>query len=259
MKQIGSLVLAVLFGCAAPAVAGSLANCGVADNAAPAWAEGKVMIDPATRLPIRVERPEAGVLIISVADKTVSVRKEFRDGRSITTVRAGGRQVAITVAGDGITISDGSGTHRGAISKPPSVVIAFGELGRLEVIRAGRDLLDRLALQADTVEGNALLLTRALLASSTGDRTSVMQHQQWAQWRVKQPKVVRVRTELGPGECWDKYAAEAIRIMNDYIDCVNSCNWYNLFCEEGCEAIYAVRAEMAFMWYFNCNGPFYGG
>jgi hypothetical protein len=221
----------------------------------PAAAAVRTVIDPATKLAIRVEQPSRDVLIVSVADGKTSIRKEFRSGDVVTTIRNGGRAATITMHGDEVIVSDSNGKKRGTVSKQEGLAQAVGVIGTSTVIRAGSELLDRLALQADTFEGNALLLTRALLAAAHGDRSSTVEHQQWARWRTTQPRVVRVQN--GPGDCWDKYAAEAIRIMNDYIDCISSCTWYSVFCESGCGALYDIRAEMAFLWYFNCNGPFY--
>jgi hypothetical protein len=215
----------------------------------------RTTIDPATKLPIRVERPSRDVLIVTVADGKTTVRKEFRAGAATTVVRNGNRQVTIGMRGGEIVVTDARGAKRGIVSKPEGLAGVVSALGASTVVRAGSDLLDRLALQADTVEGNALLLTRALLGASHGDKSGAVEHQRWIRWRTSQPRLVR--DSDGPAECWDKYAAEAIRIMNDYMDCVSGCKWYNLFCNEGCEAIYVMRAEMAFLWYFNCNGPFY--
>lgn len=262
MKRMVCLSLAIFLNGAGSALAAPVTACAATGTSEWASSSGaKVVIDPATRLPIRMERPAKGVLIITVADKSTSIRREFREGRSMTTIRAGRGRLVIAMSGEEITITDNAGTRRGVVSKPEGLAAVFADFGTSPVVRAGRDLLNRLALQADTLEGNALLLTRALLASAIGDRTSTIQHQQWARWKMSQPKVVRARasSDLGPGDCWDKYAAEAIRIMNDYIDCYSNCKWYQLFCGEGCGAIYDLRAEMAFMWYFNCNGPFYGG
>ena len=101
------------------------------------------------------------------------------------------------------------------------------------------------------------MLTKALLGSFFGENTGTAEYQQWATESVNKPRVTRAALSDGPGECWDKYAAEAIRIMNDWIQCANSCEWTGFFCMNGCGFIYDIRAEAAFMWFFSCNGKFF--
>ncbi len=124
---------------------------------------------------------------------------------------------------------------------------------------AAKRLLDRSVLRPDILEGNALLLTRALLGSMWGESNGTVQYQHWAQTAAAPAKVVKARLAEGPGACWDSYAAEAIRIMDDYTQCGSGCGWSGYFCLGACGLIYDLRAEGAFMWFMKCSGGFYVG
>jgi hypothetical protein len=128
---------------------------------------------------------------------------------------------------------------------------------------AARILLNRLPLDPATPAGNAMLLTRALLEASRGEGLSALRHKEWAHETAATTAVnVADETEVnedgdsGPGACWAEYAHDAIEIIDDFIDCLNEIQWWDFFGEYRCDAIYIVRAELAFMWLINCSGPF---
>jgi hypothetical protein len=47
-----------------------------------------------------------------------------------------------------------------------------------------------------------------------------------------------------------------VEVWDDYMSCLSEIRWYDLFGEYRCEAVYVLRAELAFMWLINCSGPF---
>ena len=40
------------------------------------------------------------------------------------------------------------------------------------------------------------------------------------------------------------------------MNCLSEIQWYDIFGDYRCEAVYILRAELAFMWLINCSGPF---
>ena len=257
-KKVAGLLLALLFLHTGVSRAMTLAVCRVdeSERSARIWKNIKrVVTDPATGLAIHVEQTAARQMIVDVSDKTIAIHKELRGTTSVTTLSSGRNRLVISSDGRDLIVSGTSGTTRGSLSKTGALSPVFEALRKSSLARTAKELLDRLALQADSAEGNTLLLTRALLGSVVGETSSVVQYQSWARLSVTQPRVIKAG--MTPGECWDEYSREAIRIWNDYADCDGSCRWYQPFCPAECEGIYILRAEMAFMWYFNCNGPFY--
>lgn len=219
----------------------------------------QTVTDPATGLVVRVEQDVPGHLTVDVADKAVSIHKDLRGSTSTTTLSDGRRQLSFSFDGRDLVVRGLKNDLRGSIANTESLMPVLRQLKDSALVQSAKGVLDRMALQADRAEGNALLLTRALLGSVVGETSSVEQYQRWARHTLTQPGVIRVGQTRGPGQCWDEYSREALRIFDEYGGCVASCRWYEPFCAEGCEAIYTLRAEMAFMWYFNCNGPFYAG
>jgi hypothetical protein len=213
----------------------------------------RVVTDRATGLVIRLESNAPGHMTVDVADGNTSIHKDLQGRVSTTTIVAGGDGVSISFDGRDLQVTGLTEPLRGSVAQPDSLPVVIASLRSNPAVRSAVNLLGRLALEPDTAEGNALLLTRALLGSSA----SAQKIQEWAHRMSAQPRVIRVAQSRGPGQCWDDYASEAMRIFDDYSQCFVGCHWYQPFCEETCEGMYALRSEMAFMWYFNCNGPFY--
>jgi hypothetical protein len=214
--------------------------------------------DAATQAKIASKRDAAGQLTIELKGRDATVRKTFAGRTSKTTLVSGVHLITIAMSGDDVTITAPEKVWRGSAAVPESLAQAANYLRQSTAAIAAKRLLDHTALAANTLEGNAMLLTKAFLGSIWGEDAGTVEYQQWAAGRVGRPRVTTVALATqGPGDCWDKYAAEAIRIMNDYVDCASSCNWRGFFCMNSCGLIYDIRAEGAFMWYMSCNGGFF--
>lgn len=214
--------------------------------------------DPATPATISSRRDAAGQLTIELKGRDATIRKTFAGRVSKTTIASGGHQITISLSGDDVTIATPEKVWRGSATIPDSLSQAASYLRQSTAAIAAKRLLDHATLAANTLEGNSLLLTKAFLGSVWGEDAGTNEYQQWAAVKLGKPRISRVSlSDGGPGDCWDKYAAEAIRIMNDYISCAQSCNWRGFFCMNGCGLVYDIRAEGAFMWYFSCNGGFF--
>lgn len=219
----------------------------------------RTIVDPATGANIIVRVGEHDPLVVEFVTPQISIRKVFARGASTTTFASAGQRLVISVAGENVTIDVGGRTWQGSVRRPGALNEA-GLLVRNSLVGwAAKQLLDRAALRPDTLEGNALLLTRALLGSLLGDPSPTHEYQRWARVRATQPRIAKAALADGPGECWDKYAAEAIRIANDYLECAGGCGWAGRFCMAGCGFLYDVRAEAAFMWFISCSGGFFVG
>jgi len=141
-------------------------------------------------------------------------------------------------------------------------------LKRSEAAAMGRALLARVAEGPETFVGQSLLLTRALLEFGTGSTGALTQHKRWVAQRAALAAIRPATTgrtliswqKTGPGDCWDMYSAEAIRIAKDFEECTADLKWYEAHLWAGCSVIYAVRAEGAMAWFIACNGgvPFSG-
>ena len=214
-------------------------------------------VDPVTGATIVLRREASGVVTIKLKDKTVTVRKTLDRGTSTTAFASGNQRLVVTVKGDQVVVTTPGGTWEGGPRSMDTLNPAAAYFQKSATAIAVKRLLDRAVLRPDSLEGNALLLTRALLGSFFGDGIGAAQHQQWARATMTRAKVLRAVAASGPGECWDQYAAESIRIADDYTDCANSCHWSGMFCMAGCGFLYEVRAEGAFMWYMRCSGGFY--
>jgi hypothetical protein len=233
---------------------GLLVCTGTAAAATPCAVDAVSVADPA----IVVRRDASGLATIELADNGVSVRKAYQGGSVKTTITAGRQQIVIALNGGEVAITSGGRTWKAATSNLETLEEAAAVLRNSAVVRAARALLDRTPLRPDSIGGNAMLLTKALLGSISGDSASSAEHQRWAQSAARRPQIVRAMQQgMGPGDCWDMYSDEALRIASNYVDCGQACSWKGFWCLLSCGFIYDIRAEGAFMWYMKCNGGFY--
>jgi hypothetical protein len=142
-------------------------------------------------------------------------------------------------------------------------------LQRSDAAARARALLGRVPDGPETFTGQSLLLTRSILEFGTGSTAAISEHRQWVAQRAVElagsskavPTVARITWQgRGPGDCWDMYSQEAIRIADDFAECTDRLRWYEAHRWAGCSLIYAVRAEGAMAWFIACNGgvPFRG-
>ena len=141
-------------------------------------------------------------------------------------------------------------------------------------VRRARRLLEQITEGPDSFVGQSMLLTRAILELGTGSVDALNQHQRWVAERAAQmaasvrfggrPMVFRAAfldaPQKSPGDCWDAYEKEALRIAEDFAECTADLYWYEAHKWAGCSLIYAVRSEGAMAWFISCNGgvPFSG-
>jgi hypothetical protein len=225
---------------------------------------------------IRVTRPGAGRVVIEVVDSTVAVRKEMTAGRSVVTITTPKDRLIVTVRRGMLSVSGPDGTMTMG-DESGSYERLLGVLQGSEAAAKARVLLAQVTDGPETFVGQSVLLTRAILEAGSGKMDALSQHQQWVSDRataragerrgrpVGRPMlihaaVVDLSQQRGPGECWDLYSREAVRIADDFADCTDDLRWYEAHLWAGCSLIYAVRAEAAMAWFISCNGgiPFNG-
>jgi hypothetical protein len=199
----------------------------------------------------------SGHLIVRFSVGGTTITKDLSASTSVTTFTSGGDRMALRNDGRSVSVTSRAGTTRASVSDRAQLAAVFQQVKGSKAVDAARHALEQVSLQPESVEGNAMLLTRAMLGSVWGDEGPAHAYQQWMAAKAAQPRFIRAGGLTGPGDCWDQYAAEAIRIANDYIDCANSCEWLFSLCLDGCGVIYEIRAEAAFMWFLHCSGGFF--
>ena len=236
-------------GMAALMVAAALAGPGTA------WAGAGTADVRVTRAPGRV--------VFDVADDRVAIRKEVRADQSIATLTTRTDSLVLTVRRGVLTVSGPWGSMTAGSEAGAAHDRLLMVLQRSDAAARGRALLERVTNGPETFTGQSLLLTRSILEWGTGSTAAVTEHRQWVAQRAAElartakavPAVARISWQSrGPGDCWDLYSAEAIRIAKDFEDCTADLAWYEAHKWAGCSLIYAVRAEGAMAWFIACNG-----
>lgn len=225
-------------------------------DAQPASAEPKIIV---SRLP-------GGRALIEVNDAGVSIRKEVSGDASHVTISTRQDEVQLRVVRGQLTASTPGGSVSVSAANPEDMGRLMAVLQRSEAASRGRELLKRLPSDPRDFGQQALLLTRAVLELAHGQSAALTRHREWlAEERRRlgaRPATV-VKTGLqaqGPGDCWDLYSKEAIRIAGDFGECTDDLKWYDALGWSGCSLIYTIRAEGAMFWFISCNGgiPFKG-
>lgn len=243
---------------------------------------GAVMLGgvPATAQPasppdeprVTVTRAAGGRVLVEVAEPGVSIRKEVAADASHVVIATPTDELQVRVAKGQMVVSTprGSVTINGGRVQEMEQLMSI--LQRSDAAVRGLALLKRVPANARNFGQQALLLTRAVLELATGPSQAVATHRAWVRQererllavRPAGATVSRVSLEVGqtpgPGDCWDQYAKEAVRIAEDFSECTDDLKWYDVLGWAGCSLIYTVRAEGAMAWYISCNGgvPFQG-
>jgi hypothetical protein len=223
---------------------------------------------------VRVTRPAVGRIVLDLADDTVAIRKEISADRSEVTMTTSRDRLSVSIRRGVVTVSGPAGSITVNPSEEVDSERLLVVLQRSEAARRARALLDRVEEGPNSFVGQSVLLTRAILEIGTGSVNAMNEHRKWVAERAAQiaapaktpgtPMVIRASLDVlqkyGPGDCWDLYSQEAIRIADDFGDCTDDLRWYEAHKWAGCSLIYAVRSEAAMAWFISCNGgvPFNG-
>jgi hypothetical protein len=217
---------------------------------------------------VTVSRLTGGRALIEVSDADVTVRKELAGHASHVTITTRRDELQLRVVRDQLTVSTPGGTVSVSAAHPEEMARLMAVLQRSDAASRGRDLLRRVPANPKDFGQQSLLLTRAVLELAHGASPALVAHRQWvARERarlgvpVSGPAVMRVGLQTrGPGDCWDLYSKEAIRIADDFAECTDDLKWYDALGWAGCSLIYTIRAEGAMFWFISCNGgiPFQG-
>ena len=210
-------------------------------------------IDGPTGATLTTTRSGGGVTI-GLQAGPLAITKRVSPGKSITTILQGTEQVSLTIEASRLTVTAG----------PTPIVLdgrdpgAFGRvrtaLAGSRSVAAARQVLDRLAVDPHTFGGQEWLLSRAVLGTLVGDPQPSRAYHQTLEALVRQPRLVKAGLAAGPEQCWDEYAAWAIKIWDQYTDCTSNLKWYDLVDGSACAAIYDLQAEMAMSWLWSCSG-----
>lgn len=209
---------------------------------------------------ITVTRLPGGRALVEVADAGVSVRKEVSGDASHVTIRTRQDEVQLRVVRGQITVSTPGGAVSVSAANSEDMARLMAVLQRSDAASRGRELLKRLPSNPRDFGQQALLLTRAVLELAHGPSPALARHREWLadeRRRIGSGPVAVVKAGMqvrGPGDCWDLYSKEAIRIAEDFSDCTDDLKWYDGLGWAGCSLIYTIRAEGAMFWFIACNG-----
>jgi len=217
---------------------------------------------------VTTTRLAGGRVLVEVADADVTIRKELAGDASHVTITTRRDEVQVRVVRGQMTVSTPGGTVSVSAAHPEEMARLMAVLQRSEAASRGRELLKRVPSDPKNFGQQALLLTRAVLELAHGSSPALVTHRQWVareRARLAVPPagvaVTRVSSQVrGPGDCWDLYSKEAIRIAEDFAECTDGLKWYDALGWAGCSLVYTIRAEGAMFWFISCNGgiPFQG-
>lgn len=215
---------------------------------------------------ITVTRLAGGRALVEVQDAGVSIRKEVSGDASHVTISTRQDEVQLRVVRGQLTASTPGGSVSVSSANPEDMARLMAVLQRSEAASRGRELLKRLPSNPRDFGQQALLLTRAVLELAHGPSAALARHREWLSEERRRlgsrpAKVVNAgRQTQGPGDCWDLYSKEALRIADDFAECTDDLKWYDALGWSGCSLIYTIRAEGAMFWFISCNGgiPFKG-
>ena len=214
--------------------------------------------DPVSGAEIRVFTGDEQELLLEVQDERVFISKVVRPSGIELKVRAGTDALTIALAasrtGAVMSVSGSAGRVIVAPGAAGDLAKARALIARSPAVDRAVSLLGRVRIRQDSPVHLAILTTRAWLESATGPSPAAAEIAAWNRGLRQQFVARRVGLQQGPGDCWDQYAKEAIRIATDYEDCLRDLSWYEIFDAMACATVYDVRALGAFAWWLKCIG-----
>jgi hypothetical protein len=210
--------------------------------------------DPASGAEIRVFTGDGRQLRVEVQDENVFVSKRAQASGIELKVVAGAETMTIALAPEEMSVSGSSGRFRVVAGAAGDLAKARGMIARSTAVTKAVSLLARVRLREDSPLHHAILTTRAWLESAAGPSAAAGELDAWHRGLRQRSVARRVSFDQGPGECWDQYSKEAIRIANDYAECMADVSWYEFFDALACATVYDIRCLGAFAWYLNCIG-----
>lgn len=210
--------------------------------------------DPASGAEIRVFTGEDRELRLEVQNERVFVSKRVQPSGIELKVLAGGDTMTIALATKELSVSGSSGRLRVVPGRADDLARARGIIARSPAVAEAVSLLARVHVREDSPVHHTILTTRVWLESAAGPSAAARELADWNRALPQRLAARRVSFQDGPGECWDKYAKEAIRIAKDLDECMKDVSWYEIFDAMGCSTVYDLRAIGAFIWWLNCIG-----
>lgn len=226
---------------------------GLAEASGTTLANARI-VDPATGATIVTRGGAPGTASFEIATDRLTIRKDVLLGRSVTTIFAGGDRLAITIDRTSVVVATTAGTVSATLAHPEGIERIVSVLAPSRAAAEAARLLGRLSLDPHTAAGQAFAFTKALLQAIDGNQAGTLNLVSSSRPAAEGARIVEARVGPSPGECWDSYSRDAIRVANEYIDCYNNTSWYDVLGRMGCGALYDVQAESDWLWYMNCVG-----
>jgi hypothetical protein len=225
-----------------------------------AWAEGprdRVLqrsTDPVTGAELTISRGDAGAVAIDVQARELRIRKELAAGRMLTSVKTPTDELTIEFDRRTFTVTGGGRRVEVTPDHPDRIEAARSIIAHSDAATRGAALLGRIGVGPTTPLRLLLLSTRVVLQAGEPDAGTKADAAAWLEnsRRRSRGPLTRVSLDDGPGDCWDKYAAEAIAAYMEYEDCMDNVKWYDLLGAPACAIIYDMRALGAFSWWLGC-------
>jgi hypothetical protein len=211
-------------------------------------------IDDATGARVAVTL-DPGVVSVTVEHPSVTIRKELRDGLTITRMKAGREELALTLSRSRFVVSGSRGRIDAGAAHPERVSAAQALIASSAAARLAETLIGRLTIAPGSPLRHSLLATRTLILTASGRADLGADPARGT--RVLRTATVAAGTSMedeGPGNCWFEYAKEAIDAYLEYEQCMAGEQWWDLLGQAACAVIYEMRAIGAFSWWVSCVG-----
>jgi hypothetical protein len=212
--------------------------------------------DPTSGVDIRVSQDRSGDVSVSLGDGTVSIRKRMAQARSVTTIESGSERVTLDIDLKGLALSGSRGSAKASWAQPESLAgvqrVLFGSAAMEKAIA----LLRRINLGPRSPLGHVLVTTSSVLSTAVGDLNAKSALSQWIRTTARSLNAtsVSMTAASNASKCWDEYARDAVEAYDDFVDCVESCAWYNFVGKNACMFIYELREVGIFSTYLRCVG-----
>lgn len=231
-----------------------ITGAGIAEAGGPPPLANARVVDPATGATVTTRVGAPGTASFEVATGRLTIHKDVWLGRSVTVISEGSDRLAITIDRAAVGVATNTDKASALLVHPEGIERVVRVLGRSQAAKDAASLLGRVRFDGQAAAGQAFAFTTALLESVEGNQDGTRALVSSVRPAKGGARAVEARVGPTPGECWDLYSKDAIRVANEYLDCYNNTSWYDFLDRLGCATLYDVQAEGDWLWYLNCIG-----
>ena len=183
----------------------------------------------------------------------LQIRKEVVEGRVRTAITSGRDSLVIEAGPEFVSVATKGRTVVVTAQNPAPLATTKRLVAESPLAARAAALIAKLGFGDRSPIQPLLLTTRAFLLAARDDTSGGRELAAWiTRTRSAAHVIPAAFGQKTPTQCWNAYGDELVDAYTEYVQCIQSIRWYEVFGMERCGAIYEMRILGAFTWWASC-------